>query len=85
MISQWADPSWQAELKNENGKAISSPIIPLAGGWQAIKIPGPGRWTLGLSYKSAQFSRLLFFSGAGWCAAVAGLFFLKCKQLPQKG
>ena len=85
MISQWADPSWQAELINENGKAISSPIIPLAGGWQAIKIPGPGRWTLGLSYKSAQFSRLLFFSGAGWCAAVAGLFFLKCKQLPQKG
>lgn len=82
VISQWADPSWQANLRNDEGKEARVEIIALDGGWQAIAIPGPGTWTLGLFYIPAMFGYLLVFSAAGWAIAISSLLLLSRKAKP---
>ena len=79
IIAQWANPSWQANLKNNDGIESRAEIITLDGGWQAVHIPGPGTWTLGLFYTPPRFGQLLFFSAAGWVTAISSLALLSCK------
>ena len=57
IVSQLADPQWQAHWIGLDGQGEhDGPILPTfrkenePGGWQRVKVPGPGRWTLRLNY-----------------------------------
>jgi hypothetical protein len=74
IVSQLADPQWQARWVG-NGGAKPAVIVPVfAGrgehGWQAVELPGPGRWTLHLEYVASDVRIGLMASGLSWLAAV---------------
>ena len=57
IVSQLADPQWQAHWIGLDGQGeYDVPILPTfrkenePGGWQRVEVPGPGRWTLRLNY-----------------------------------
>lgn len=55
IVSQWADPNWQARLANGSGEEKVAEIIAMDGGWQGVRIPGPGEWKLTLRYEPKSF------------------------------
>src|SRR5262249_45312018 len=57
IVSQLADPQWQARWTGRDGQGERlAEILPTfrhddsAGGWQRVRVPGPGRWVLHLEY-----------------------------------
>ena len=70
VIAQWADPSWKAQLLNDQGQQISAKLIALEGGWQGVNIPESGEWTLKLNYMPASATWGLRISG------ISGIIFM---------
>jgi hypothetical protein len=77
LIAQWADPSWQAQISNNQGQWQPAPIISLAGGWQAVEVPGPGQWRLELTYKPASATLGMRISAISWTIFIIGMLYLK--------
>jgi len=74
LISQLADPQWEAVWTGPGGdrpalvrRAFGQPG---RGAWQAVEVPGPGRWTLRLRYRASDVLTGLVVSAL---AAAAGL------------
>ena len=76
IVSQLADPQWQARWINLEHPRMTQPDIRPAfrkagenSGWQCIRIPGAGRWTLGLQYEANDVAigfLISFIAWAGW-------------------
>jgi hypothetical protein len=78
LVSQLADPQWQAHWQGPAGTqpATIAPVLRRAGpgGWQAVKVPGPGRWTLRLEYSARDVRDGLAVSGVAWVLGFAAFF-----------
>ncbi len=73
IVSQLADPQWRARWRDRDGTGASAAEIlpafrrkPNAGGWQRVRVPGPGRWTLHLEYEASDVTEGLAISGVSW-------------------
>lgn len=83
IITQLADPQWRARWLDSHGQGeIPAEILPTfrrnlsEGGWQRIRVPGPGRWTLRLEYVATDVSRGLAISAVSWpvwCLIIAAV------------
>jgi hypothetical protein len=74
IFSQLDDPEWRAVLRGPAG-AESVPIRrvfasggPEQGGWQGVRVPGPGRWTVELVYRGRAAMSGLAVSAVAWVA-----------------
>jgi hypothetical protein len=74
IVSQLADPQWQAHWSSESGKDQQAEILPTfrrkqsEGGWQRVRVSGPGRWTLHLDYEASDVRQGIAISAAAWLA-----------------
>ena len=73
IVSQLADPQWQARWIGLDGQGEhDAPILPTfregaePGGWQRVEAPGPGRWTLRLSYDARDVVEGVMISTIAW-------------------
>ncbi len=73
IITQLADPQWRARWLDRDGRgALPAEILPTfrsrgsEGGWQRVRVPGPGRWTLHLEYVATDVTQGLVISSASW-------------------
>lgn len=82
IVTQLADPQWEARWTGDSGlESTTAEILPTfrrkpsEGGWQRIRVPGPGRWSLRLEYQARDVHTGLVISGVSWLAwgAVLGL------------
>ena len=80
MIAQWADPSWKAQLTNDQGQSHPTDIIALEGGWQGVMIPSPGIWTLKFNYKPASAIWGMRISSLSWILLITVSL---CLRLPR--
>src|SRR5262249_30880030 len=65
VISQLADPEWQALLRGPRGDRPAV-IERVFGGWQAVGVPGPGHWRLVLRYRGRDVAIGLAISAVAW-------------------
>ena len=74
LVTQLYHPDWDARWIGPDGAAQPAKIAPLfanrhkgtRGGWQGVRVPGPGRWNLRLEY-NGRFERWgLIVSGVAW-------------------
>jgi hypothetical protein len=75
VVSNLYDPQWAARWVGGDGAARPAEVAPAfagrSGGWQAVRVPGPGRWRLLLEY-DARAERLgLAASAVAWAAWLA--------------
>ena len=75
IITQLADPQWRARWLDRSGQEeLPAEILPTfrrsdsEGGWQRVRVPGPGRWTLHLEYVATDVTQGLAISSASWLA-----------------
>jgi hypothetical protein len=80
IISQLADPQWQASWCDSRGKdAGPAEILQTfhkageAGGWQRVAVPGPGCWMLRLEYDAADAAYGLAISVIAWMGWLLGI------------
>ncbi|HMF35388.1 MAG TPA: hypothetical protein VKF17_02060, partial [Isosphaeraceae bacterium] len=73
IITQLADPQWRARWLDRSGQEeLPAEILPTfrrsgsEGGWQRVRVPGPGRWTLHLEYVATDVTQGLAISSASW-------------------
>jgi hypothetical protein len=73
VITQLADPQWRARWSGGTGREeLPAEILPTLrrnateGGWQRVRVPGPGRWTLHLEYVARDVRAGLVISAASW-------------------
>jgi hypothetical protein len=73
IVSQLYDPQWQAHWIGLDGQGeVDGQILPAfqkknePGGWQRVKIPGLGRWTLRLSYDAVDVAEGMAISMIAW-------------------
>jgi hypothetical protein len=80
IVSQLADPQWKARWSSESRPEVEAEIFPTFrlkptdGGWQRVKVPGAGRWTLHLEYEARDVNLGRAISGltcAVWCLVLA--------------
>jgi hypothetical protein len=75
IISQLADPQWTARwFKEGDGRIGEEEILPTfrkqgePGGWQRVRVPGAGRWTLRLEYQSRDVALGTALSTIAWAS-----------------
>jgi hypothetical protein len=73
LVSQLADPQWQASWSSRaDGRVIQAEILPTFRherkevGWQRIRIPEPGRWTLHLEYVADDVRQGIMITAVAW-------------------
>ncbi len=79
IVSQLSDPQWMGQWVNASGR-VPATIHPVfrqgsAFGWQAIETPGPGRWTLEMTYDARDVRQGLavtMVAGALWTLGFVG-------------
>ncbi len=75
IVSQLDDPGWSARWTSGQ-KTQPAWVHPAfgtrrGGAWQAVQAPGPGRWTLQLTYASRPARIRMIMSAGGWLLAIA--------------
>ena len=77
IITQLADPQWRARWLDRDGQGeFPAEILPTfrrngsEGGWQRVRVPGPGRWTLHLEYVASDVAQGLAISSASLASLV---------------
>ena len=80
IVSQLAHPQWRAHWSGQGG-VNAAPIArvfggrrPWEGAWQAVEVPGPGAWTLGMGYDDRDVRTGLAVSAAAWASGLAAYF-----------
>ncbi len=78
LISQLADPEWQAVWRGLEGERVGTITRAFGranqGAWQLVQVPGPGDWTLRISYRGRDVYVGLIISAISWLV-FAGLYF----------
>jgi hypothetical protein len=81
IVTQLADPQWQARWSGSQGDRPARIVPVFAGrgehGWQALTVPGPGRWTLHLEYVARDVQFGLIVSGLSFLVFTATWAFLR--------
>jgi hypothetical protein len=97
ILSQLADPEWQARwVGPDRPMRLEQDILPTfrrageTGGWQRVKVPAPGCWTLRLEYDARDVAEGLAISTLAWMswtvAAVAtGIAAARARFIPRLG
>jgi hypothetical protein len=75
IVSQLSDPQWEGRWIGPDGRAQPAEVLPvfrspLRYGWQAIHVPGPGRWTLHLEYVARDVQAGLIVSGVSFLVLI---------------
>ncbi|MCA1686911.1 MAG: hypothetical protein LC745_13270, partial [Planctomycetia bacterium] len=88
LVSELADPQWEAELQDSGGARRVEPVLrafgrPNQGAWQAVRVSGPGDWTLRLTYRARDVDQGLFISGGALTLLTA--LFLRFGREPARG
>jgi hypothetical protein len=87
VISELADPEWEAVWTGPVGDrpAVLSRAFgaPGKGAWQAVAVPGPGRWTLRMMYRGRDVTVGLAVSATA--AALGALAYLRYGRGPRPG
>ncbi|MGO9811699.1 MAG: hypothetical protein ACLP53_13110, partial [Isosphaeraceae bacterium] len=83
IVTQLADPQWRARWLDRSSQGeFPAEILPTfrrnrgEGGWQRVRVPGPGRWTLHLEYVASDVAWGLAISSASWlvwCLIIAAV------------
>ncbi|QEH36998.1 hypothetical protein OJF2_55830 [Aquisphaera giovannonii] len=74
VISMLADPQWKASWIDGAGGSRDAQVLPTFrrsrsdGGWQRVKVPGSGRWTLRLEYRANDVEAGAAASAVAWLA-----------------
>jgi hypothetical protein len=90
IVAQLADPQWKAKWTgpSETQAAEVRRVFegPLEVGWQAIDVPGPGRWTLQMEYDARDVRQGLAISTAAWLFWALGWVVARqrAKSVPEK-
>jgi hypothetical protein len=81
IVSQLADPQWQGRwIGLDSEDQAPAEILPAfrrgpgEGGWQRVRVPGPGRWRLRMEYVAVDIAQGLAVSAAAallWVIALA--------------
>jgi hypothetical protein len=81
IVSQLADPQWTAHWFRNDGTWVGdSEIMPTfqkqgePGGWQRVRVPGAGRWTLRLEYEARDLALGMAVSTIAWVSWLLGAF-----------
>ena len=83
IVTQLADAQWRARWLGRSSQGeFPAEILPTfrrnrgEGGWQRVRVPGPGRWTLHLEYVASDVAWGLAISSASWlvwCLIIAAV------------
>ncbi|MDR3637266.1 MAG: hypothetical protein P4L84_25905 [Isosphaeraceae bacterium] len=77
IVSQLADPQWRARWVGKTGERDAEIRAvfraPGQGGWQAIRVPEPGTWTLRLEYDARDVRQGLAVSGVSWLFVIGAV------------
>ena len=89
VVTQLADPQWQGHWIGPDGRERPAPIVPVfkrpgEHGWQAVTIPGPGRWTLRMEYVALDVQAGLLVSGVSFLVLIGLGIFLRPGRPPVK-
>lgn len=87
VLSILDDPEWAAVWTGASGvrPATIHPILrggPGSGGWMAVEVPEPGRWTLHLTYRGRAAYRGLAVSGVAWVAWLLAYWWSGRRRVP---
>jgi hypothetical protein len=73
VISQLADPQWNAYwISRDNDRRFDDVVRPVffknnePGGWQSVRVPGKGHWTLHLEYEALDLAQGAAISTVAW-------------------
>jgi hypothetical protein len=87
IVTQLADPQWQARwIGRDDRDQASVEILPAfrrgpgEGGWQRVRVPGPGRWTLRMKYVAVDVVQGLYVSAAAGLAWVITLAWVAARS-----
>ncbi|MBV8556653.1 MAG: hypothetical protein JO116_13915 [Planctomycetaceae bacterium] len=74
VVSQLADPQWRARWSGRGGERPAT-IVPVfrgdrAVGWQGVRVPEPGAWTLHLEYRGWDVQEGLIVSALAWWVGI---------------
>jgi hypothetical protein len=84
LLTELADPEWRAILTGPGGERAA--VVeraygrPNQGAWQAVKVPGPGEWTLRLAYRGRDVYEGLVMSGVA--LAVLAVLYVRYGREP---
>ena len=89
VVTQLADPQWQARWIGPDGRERPAAIVPVfvrpgEHGWQAVTLPGPGRWTLQMEYVARDVQLGLIVSGLSFLVLIGLGVFLRPGRHPVK-
>ncbi|MEW4569935.1 hypothetical protein AB1L88_18890 [Tautonia sp. JC769] len=73
LVTQLDYPEWAASLIDAEGAANPVPVDGVLGGWQGVAVPGPGSWTIRLTYEGRAERWGLVVSSAAWAAWLVGV------------
>ena len=84
VVSQLADPQWRARWSGREGERPAT-IMPVfrgdrEGGWQGVRVPEPGAWTLLLEYRGRDVQEGLIVSALAWWVGI--LAYRRCGRGP---
>jgi hypothetical protein len=78
VLSQLADPEWQAILERNGQTTICEPFPafpgPDGGAWQAIRIPEAGEWSVRMVYRGRDVYQGLAISAIAWVIFASAWF-----------
>jgi hypothetical protein len=92
LITQLADPQWRGSWTGAGqAGSLEAEILPTFrrrpgdGGWQRVRVPGPGHWTLRLEYDASDVRQGLAISAAAWLAWTALVVVLEIRSRRRGG
>ena len=82
IVSQLAHPQWRAHWRRRGQGGVNAASIarvfggrrPGEGAWQAVRVPGPGAWTLRMGYDDRDVRTGLAVSAAAWASGLLVYF-----------
>jgi hypothetical protein len=87
VMSQLDDPEWRGRLTGPSGTsdvAVERVFGNRVAGWQAVRIPDAGRWTIELVYRGRAARFGLAVSAVAW-AALAVAYWRLARRAPASG
>jgi hypothetical protein len=84
VLSTTFDPEWRAWWTGPLGERRPADVVKVLGGWQGVKVPEPGRWTLHLEYPGKAVWVGLGVSLFAWVIWFAAYFRLRRRVVEVK-
>ncbi|WP_435011018.1 hypothetical protein P12x_002310 [Tundrisphaera lichenicola] len=82
VLSRTFDPEWRARWSGPSGDRPAK-VVRVLGGWQGVKVPEPGRWTLHLDYPGRAAWLGLTVSSIAWSVWLLGYIRSRTPPIPK--